>query len=74
MSFPPAVFNLRGGNSSSVLKATLDTRDRAGVRKPGAPGLSGPLWLEKSDDFLYSRLGLSHNGQHTGRIKGEHRA
>lgn len=73
MAFPPALFNLRG-NVSSVLKATLVTRDTAGVRQPGAPGPSGPLWLERSDDFLYNGLGLSHNGQRNRRITGEHRA
>lgn len=54
-------------------EVTSLTRDRAGVSKPEAPGSSSPLWLEKSDDFQYSGLRMSHNGQHSGRITGEYR-
>lgn len=52
MVLPPALFNLRRGSFSSVLRPFQSPETRAG--KPGAPGPSGPLWLKKSDDFHFS--------------------
>lgn len=67
------LFNLRERKLRLCVKAILVTGDKPGVSVPEAAGSSGPVWLQKCDDFYYGGLGLRHNGQRSGRITGEHR-